>query len=518
MAYDPNPYLQRVGHYDANESIPGQPAPDIPVDNNSGSGGSMPTLKRQLSGQASPDVNPQPLGTRIGMGLRDAAKGVANLTTGVINQGMAQGADLANAATYLPRVIGGGARDVVNAVTGMAPSQNEGQPIGGLTAPQLKRPYQAPVVSFSATNPNVPVRNPDFSAVQGSAVTTAAAPGAASADPLTPPSASLVSPANSAAAAAAPQLTKPGVNIDGRSLAVGAMVNGVPTFSDGTGGIPRTMDDATIKNYGNTLSRADPGALGHVLASDALGYTPSTDQMVGQNVAQLQRSQPVTGSRPTAQQFADADRIAIASRDPRSAAGIAARNLSVDAQYGGTPQLRRMAEQSLAQLTSGTDQGGTSAQQAENQQALVAEQGGNELANTALAGKNALANTGLEIQRAQLTRERQPVVLDGGILATRDPITGVVTPSTMADGTPAKTLVSKEDAPQKRTNEIMDQLSKTAAELSKTAMPPPNAPAGWTPDSSQLREQAAKLHGLQLGTDPKTGKRYAMVNGQAVAL
>jgi hypothetical protein len=347
-----------------------------------------------------------------------------------------------------------------------------------------------------------PSTGPSFAGVQGSATTTplpgsapAVAPGMIPAAP---------SPIVAAAASAPSSAAGGAINAQGKRLPYGAMVNGVATFSDGSSGIPgiagsipRTMSDATIAGLGSQLNV--------VPATAFTGATP------GAAAPQLVRpaAQPITGSRPSAQDFADADRLAVASQDPRSAAGIVARNLSMEAQYGGTTRVRRAAEQSLASLQAGTQQSGLEAQQAEQQNNVLTRQGQNELANTALQGQNSLADAGVQLQRAQLTRERQPVTLADGTLATRDPVTGVVTPSTLANGQPAK---------DKRTNEVLDSISKTATELSKSALPPPGAPANWTPDPVALREQAARMNGLPLGTDPKTGKRFVQINGQALPL
>jgi hypothetical protein len=218
------------------------------------------------------------------------------------------------------------------------------------------------------------------------------------------------------------------------------MVNGVPTFSDGTGGIARTMTDDQIKHFGDNLSRADVGAAGNMLASDALGgATPSTDQMVAQRIAQIQ--QPITGSRPSAEQFAAADRLAIAQQDPRSAAGIAARNLSIEAGYARTPRLRRMAETALANLQAGTQQSGLAGQQAEAQAADTAATGRNALdaiqLRGTLEGQNQLANTALEA-RLRPPAAGQQVQLADGTIGLISPTTGAITRATLPDGTVAK--------------------------------------------------------------------------------
>lgn len=539
MAYQPSPYLQRVGGYDAEGSIP----PDlssVPTNaavaaagGGSGSGGGGPQLTPP-PGTASPDVNPLPAGTRFGAALRSMRKTAVNQQVGVLNALTRGGADVVNAATYLPREIGGFARDAGLAATGMNPSPNAGQPIGGITAPQLKQPYQEPKVNFIAggqPGPPAPGMPADAGASNsasppnnGGPVDNISAGNLATASKFTAPGAAQPDFSKVTGSAMTQQLKQPGidtgVDIGGRHLNYGAMVDGVPTFSDGSSGvpgvagnIPRTMTNADIAGLGARLQTAP--AQTSVLASDALGYTPSTGQQVATLVRNAQ--QPVTGTGPSAQQLAQSDRIDIATQDPRSALGTAAHNLSMEAQYG-SPEGRRAAQQQLALLTAGSSQSGLVAQQGENQSTVTGEQGANTLANTALAGQNAMADTQARSKIAQLTRSGRQVTLADGTIGLQDPVTGVVTPSRMADGTSAKALVGKNDAETQRTNTIFDNIAKTAAELAKTQLPPPGAPANWQPDPVQLREQAARFQGLRLGTDPATGRRVVMINGKAMPL
>ncbi|CAM5608938.1 hypothetical protein RLIN73S_00973 [Rhodanobacter lindaniclasticus] len=242
----------------------------------------------------------------------------------------------------------------------------------------------------------------------------------------------------------------------GRALGYGAVVNGVPTFSDGTGGMPATMDKAAMGQLAQerSISRADVGAAGNVLASDVTGAPVST----ADRVASLVRNTnvPITGSRPTAQQFADADRINIATRDPRSAAGTAARNLTIDAQYG-SPRLRRMAEQALAQLSAGTSNAGQAAQLGEQQQAAIGAQGATELANTDARGRNALdaiqlqganqlADTALSA-RLRPPQAGQIVQAADGSYTVVDPRTAASTPVLGKDGKPLRGALKNQEAP-----------------------------------------------------------------------
>lgn len=407
---------------------------------------------RLQPGQAAPDVNPQAMGTRLGNTLRDARRGVVNDQVATLNTLSSRGAGLTNAATFLPRAALGFTRDTTRAALGMDPSPNAGQPIGGLPAPQpIATPYIKPPVNFALTHSDVPVRNPMASGGAGGAPATASpAATAAVASAAQPQNSVSVAPGANVASSTTPGpdfsrvggsvIRSPGAQVEGgRTLPVGAMIDGVPTFSDGSGraGIPRTMDDATIKSYGDHLSRADAGALGNVLAGDVAGAgTVTQDQMVDQRVAQIQR--PITGSRPSAEQFAAADRNAIALRDPRSAAGSAARSLEMEAQYG-RGGARRAAVQGLQDLTAGANAAGLTAQQGENAQALTETQGQNAMDQVMLQGQNQLANTALETAgRLRMPRAGQQVTLADGTLGLQDSMTGAITRSTLPDGSVAK--------------------------------------------------------------------------------
>jgi len=133
----------------------------------------------------------------------------------------------------------------------------------------------------------------------------------------------------------------------GRPLGYGQVVNGVRTFSDGsgTGGIPRTMSDDQIKSLGaniNTISDANfvnPGA-------GTLGVTPE----LGSLNRTLPQANPLSSAisaeldRQNAERGARSDVGSIFNEDQRSALGIAARNARINlsgmhgartSRYGG---------------------------------------------------------------------------------------------------------------------------------------------------------------------------------------
>lgn len=448
-------------------------------------------------GEAAPDVNPLPSGTRTGAAVRSAVR------TGV-NAAFRAGTGFTNYLTSGPRAAGGFLRDAGRALVGAAASPNAGQAYAPTVAPQLKKP---PVV-FQTDAPGA-----------------GAAAAAGKPDPNYDPAADNISASNLAAASrftAAPSLTKPiaAASTAGApgALPYGAVVNGVPTFSDGSGdgSIPRTMSDEQIKALGSRVNLVDAKNFQQALASNADGSTPSSEQMIARAGNTLTR--PITGSRPSTADFAASDRNAIASGDWRSAAGTAASNLRMDAQYAGSPQLRRAAADQLAGLTTGAQQSAALDQQGDQQSALAAQQNQGALDVENLRGRNALAQTGLEIQKAQLTREGHPITMADGTIALVDPITGQVTQSRQADGSPAKALVAKDDSATKRTNELVDQLDKGVQEQMKAYLPTKDAPTPTPEMISQWRQQQALAMNLPMATNKQTGERIVNVNGQWIPL
>ncbi len=516
--------------------------------------GNSPTLKRPGApvddtdnGQtmvvrppaAPADVNPLPVGTQVGSAARDAFKRVANTAVDTQNAISAKVTGGVNTLTSPLRSAGGMLADAYLGATGQNARPNAGAPAAGFTAPQLTRPFQQPTIDFQNTRTDVPVAHPDFSGVRSGTGTTAG-----QADVTDPTKAAAAfkrvqdtiasfmphgaGAGAGAAVAGAGAESAPGVDsgvtIGGRKLNYGAMVNGVPTFSDGrgAGGIPRTMSDDTIKTLGDRLPTAP--AQTSALASDALGYTPST----GEASARLTRPQ-ITGSRPSAQDFAAADRTAIALRDPRSAAGIAARNLSMDATYGGTGRARAAAAQSLATMEGGTQQSALQRQATEGALSQVEAQGANALDQVAAQGQNALAaedmrgryglqNTGLEIERARLTRQGHPVTQADGSIGLMDPLTGQVTPARNGDGSVVRALMPKDDAATKRTNELVDQFTKGVSDQVGKYLPTKDAPTVTPEIVRGFRKTQALAMGLPVVSNEKTGEQLMNVNGQWIPL
>ena len=492
-----------------------------PADGQDPAAGAMSELSspaRLQPGQAAPDVNPQAAGTRFGNALRDTRRDIVNDQVAVLNTANRGGAAMANAATAIPRAIGGFTRDTTRAALGMDPSPNAGNSLGGLTAPQIAKPYPQAPVNFALTHADVPVRRPDFSSVTGGVVGgSAAAPTPAG------------NPAAAAGAQGAPggaTAVQPGVDSGtivegGRKLSYGAMVDGVPTYSDGSSGIPgvagsipRTMSDQAIAGLG-ARAQVIPAQVS-TLASDSMGGgTPTQGQMVDRRVAEIQR--PITGSRPSAEQFAAADRNAIAMRDPRSPGGIAARNLAVEAQYGSTPRLRRIAEAALVNLQHGTQQDAVLGQQAESAQDLQARQADSALALENVRGANTLRNTAAEQAGKLLNTPLEKSISADGTIQMIDTRTGAVINTRQADGTPAKAAVSKDDSVTKRRNEVLDQITTGTQKQLSGFMPTKDMPTPTAEMVAQARELSAAAAGHEVRTG-KDGKKYININGEVVAL
>jgi hypothetical protein len=92
---------------------------------------------------------------------------------------------------------------------------------------------------------------------------------------------------------------------------------------------------------------------------------------------------------------------------------------------------------------------------------------------------------------------------------------GVVRPAIGVDGQPVKQLQQRYDARAKRSAEISDALSKTAAGLLENIA---GIGKAATPEQiSQARLQAARVHGLQVAEN-KNGDRLVNINGEWVPL
>lgn len=269
-------------------------------------------------------------------------------------------------------------------------------PVSPLQLAQSARSTASPLLRRGEFFPTTIDRAPPVSADAGRipatppAVPAVGTPAATQTPQLSSPVAFGASVDQMRAAGAAPAvspnaLVDQGVTLpDGRKLPYGAMVNGVPTFSDGSGGfaghpasIPRTMTDADIKGLGDRLNTVPATAF---LQAPPAFNSDNTDA----NVAAILRSRQGGKFGITPEMNAAADLAAVTNQDPRSTLGRAAMNAGRRAAAAPTVLQRKSALDDLAGLTA-----------AVRANALATTQGQNALATANAEGQNALRRTEL---------------------------------------------------------------------------------------------------------------------------
>lgn len=269
-------------------------------------------------------------------------------------------------------------------------------PISPLQLAQSARATASPLLRrgefFPATIDSAPTTPAETGRIPATPppVTVAGAPAASQTPQISSPVAWGASVNQMRGAGAAPAvspnaLVDQGVTLpDGRKLSYGAMVNGVPTFSDGSGGmpgkpgtIPRTMTQDDIKALGDRLN---------VVPATAFTAAPpafnSADSEA--NIANILRSRQGGKFGITPEMNAAADLAAVTNQDPRSTLGLAAMNAGRRAAAAPTVLQRKAALDDLAGL-----------QAAVRANALATTQGQNALATANAEGQNALQRTNL---------------------------------------------------------------------------------------------------------------------------
>jgi hypothetical protein len=373
-----------------------------------------------------------------------------------------------------------------------------GPPVPGNTQPyQAPRPFRpswnpgpSDLLNDNATpsartaaiqRPVMPVMNPTLRDMEGAGAVPANAPAASAAPQMSGPVAptvarprlaappGLLARAAGAATAigagttsAAQGASRPAaVSQGGRQLPYGQMVNGVPTFSDGSGigRIPRTMTDQQIGALAGgaaqapALARAAPAAIPAAAPGGVARPTPGGSAVAGADAAPTlfrpQRpalpQQPAGPSALELQRYAASDMASIASGDVRSPLGAAARNLRSQMQYG-TPAQRAAAAKQLEALSAGVAQGfgnvgDAQVQAGTDQSRLAAEQ---------LRAQTDLQRTGMEtqgrLQEATITRPRPQfdrVTLEDGTVALVGE-DGASRYATGPDGKPLRTTLPRQ--------------------------------------------------------------------------
>lgn len=172
---------------------------------------------------------------------------------------------------------------------------------------------------------------------------------------------------------------------DGRKLAYGAMVNGVPTFSDGSGGmpgkpgtIPRTMTQGDIKALGDRLPTV-PASTAFLQAPSAFN-SPDSES----NIEAIMRSQQGGKFGITPEMRTAADLAAVTNQDARTTLGRAAMNAGRRASAATSVLQRKSALDDLAGLNA-----------AVRANALATTQGQNAVATANAEGQSALRRTEL---------------------------------------------------------------------------------------------------------------------------
>jgi hypothetical protein len=370
--------------------------------------GAMPTVRKKkpqppgVAPAPSPAMNAGREARLAGSNIRDAG------ITG-INTALSTGANKLNQLTMPIRAGIGDVMDFARGFEGAPARPNEGQPVGTIIPPQLAYPTAATATGAAGSA--------GTAATPGNA---AAAAGLGSPPTVSPKAArdaimsgaitnidsnrAIVSPSQmtarlqasggvpstAASGGASASNIDSGVTLpDGRKLGYGAMVNGVPTFSDGSGAsagslgaIPRTMTQADINGLGARLPTVPAGTAPAGFPSPVAFNSDNTDA----NVAAIMRSQQGGKFGITPEMNASADLAAIMNRDPRSSLGRAALNLSRDASGASTVLQRKAALGALGGLDDTAQRNYLATTQGSNSLADINAQGGNALARTKLGG------------------------------------------------------------------------------------------------------------------------------------
>lgn len=389
-------------------------APPAPVPSATGApAAGMPLVRMPLLGLSGPAPAAAPtrsLGQFIGENVRDA-----------MAQRNAASAQAGRALRAAGTAIGNFAGDVQSGYTGQ-PNVIYNQAESFITPEQRA----ASLARGDLTSRPVPAASP------ATATPTAAAP----------PAAARFQGMNTLTVRPGMTTSDGTTSISGRPIPYGATINGVRTYSDGSGSVPATMGVSDLAQLarGERLTTIPSGAApafgpngsfvaesgGTVLSRGAApaGYSggqarPQPNAAAGSDVAaNLYRPQrPIlpaqAGPSPLElQRYAASDAAAIASGDPRSSLGIAARNLRSQMQYG-TRAERAAAAKQLEALSGGVQRG-------YEQNADLAQRNAAEALRAATELERASIGADSAQQVARITRPRPQfdrVTLDDGRVA-----------------------------------------------------------------------------------------------------
>lgn len=487
--------------------------------------GTFDTLRRRgvtpfVSDDDNPDIVAPPRPKSAGTVAGDATRAAGTVVGQLARQGVRAGTNLAiqgsnalaagetrgiNTLTYPYRVAGGFVRDFTRAAAGVPESQNAGQPIAALKAPSIgvidwnkvdtaQTPAATPANDIAGSTTAAPAAprpvllNPSLQ----NGVLSSDMPGTFRAGKAT-----TTTPAGSIPVAAniRPAIDT-GVTLpDGRKLPYGAMVNGVPTFSDGSGGPgapPRTMTDAEIKGLGDRLNIVPATAFTRPAPTF---NSDNTDQ----NVANIIASRQGGKFGVTPEMTANANLAAVVNQDPRSTLGRAALNAARRASGATTVLQRKAALDDQAALRDAVTRSGLAG--VDN----AAAQGRTNTDAAATLQRQGMANAGALQQRA---------LQNEGELARTD---------LAGQYGVAQTLASPKKAGEMTPKDYMTQLNTGVQAQIKNyndqqALLPPDQRQPLTDAAiAEMRSIQAKALGLRVGTDAN-GRRVVQINGQVVPL
>lgn len=364
--------------------------------------------------------------------------------------------------------------------------------LGALSAPgtDASHLYQQPSTAQTGAPPPGP-------AGKVAGALTAALPGGLGVTP----------PQQNAAAPAATGAPNSALSQSGRALGYGQQINGVATFSDGSSGmaglpgrVPRTMSDQQITDLGgrvNTVPDANfvnPGA--GVAASMATGgaATPALGQLpqpggFDPNAAAWNAQVDAE----SAQRGAASDIASIANEDPRSALGVAARNMRLNS--GGAPGGRASRYGRVG--PSAFEQGRDALMQSALQPAATAAQRATTQAvqagDTTRAG---IAEQGQMARGVLAARENAAARVDAAsINAGRERVNGAITAaaSRHAEGL-IRAGMDPDEAEQRGIEFAQRTLGGGGAASTSSAAPPKQA-ADYLKQNPKLRDQFDAKYG-----------------------
>jgi hypothetical protein len=359
----------------------------------------------------------------------------------------------------------------------------------GVRAPMERTGVLDAAVSRGAGAP--PLRLPGASSSAtlkpGSFTVESSGPARRAASPAAPPRPEISTPSGSPASG----ITRPGAtSIAGRPLGYGENIDGVRTFSDGSGSVPRTMSDEQIAGLANgsrvtvvpagSIGRPAPG-VAHSMATG--GQTPALGAVRRPEAPMFSRTvDPVR----RAQIAAAHDMADIASGNMQSAAGRGASELRRRANSGDKSAATQL-ETMMANAGVGIEPTTRLAD------AQLREAG----ADRRTAVDAAVAVETARIQRPQLQPEA--VAQADGTLALVRP-DGTATTATMPDGTPVRPMPTTNTAMAKSRDAALGRVQRNLSSLMEQA----TLQSGGALSPEQLRDlrmQALTLEGAQFAED-----------------